>query len=158
MVTLVLSCQDAVSLTAAGHQLGRWDWTENTVQRLLLQACSSLCWETKLHHDNVVSKLCDQKDQKIKGWSSATSTHHRRWPESLMVCIEQGKKKKDWLCTGPDVSSNSASILWEVCDLKTYLILFPYLGLSHYPLFWVILRIKRLMYISGKSIYNIFRA
>lgn len=94
VVTLVLSCQDAVSLTAAGHQLSRWDWTENTVRRLSLQACSSLCRETKLHHDNVGSKPCDQKDQKIKGWSSATSIHQRWWPENLMVCIEQGKKKK----------------------------------------------------------------
>lgn len=94
VVTLVLSCQDAVSLTAAGHQLSRWDWTENTVRRLSLQACSSLCRETKLHHDTVGSKPCDQKDQKIKGWSSATSIHQRWWPENLMVCIEQGKKKK----------------------------------------------------------------
>lgn len=60
-------------------------------------------------------------------------------------------KKKDWLCTWPDLSSNPASSFWEVCDLKTSLILFSYLGLSCHSLYWLILRTEWQVYVSGSQ-------
>lgn len=65
----VLSCQDAVSLGAAGHQLRRRDCIGNTVRRLGKQSCILV---------TLYQNRGTKKDQKTTEWSSATGTHQRR--------------------------------------------------------------------------------
>lgn len=94
-------------------------------------------------------KSRDQKDQEMTGKASATSKQ-RWWPECPMLRTEQGPKK-----TGQILPPH---LFWGAGDLQTYLILFPYLGLSRHSLSQAGLRSKWHMDISGESIYNILGA